>query len=149
MLLRWSERPRATTFHSWTINLTETWVICLWGVLTSGGNRSNPTESLTLGGGWLRVKKLHVIELHRFQPKFYTAIKITDLLRPRPPPPPTTLSSPQRTDTNHWMWFFLPGCFLKTFIDIMLFSLLFYVFTFLFTCISSFIHCYFITFSKL
>ena len=29
----------------------------------------------------------------------------------------------------------LPGCFLKTFIDIMRFSVLFYVFTCLFTCV--------------
>jgi len=42
-----------------------------------------------------------------------------------------TLSSPQRIALLLNV-ILLPGCFLKTFIDIMLFSLLFYVFTFLF-----------------
>jgi len=41
----------------------------------------------------------------------------------------------------------LPGCSLKTFIDIVLFSLLFYVFSLhAFLLASSFIHRYFITF---
>jgi len=46
---------------------------------------------------------------------------------------PTTLSSPQRADLSPNVILLLE-CFLKTFIDIMLFSLLFYVFrpTFLF-----------------
>ena len=46
-------------------------------------------------------------------------------------PRSTTLSSPQRTDPSLNV-ILLQECFLKTFIDIMLFSLLFYVFTFLF-----------------
>jgi len=52
-------------------------------------------------------------------------------LRPRP----TTLSSPQRTDLS-LNAILLLGCFLKTFIDIMLVTLLFYVLTFLF-CLSA------------
>jgi len=48
-------------------------------------------------------------------------------LRPRP----TTLSSPQRIDRLLNV-ILLPGCFLKTFIDIMFLSLLYYVLTFLF-----------------
>jgi len=52
-------------------------------------------------------------------------------LRPRP----TTLSSTQRTDLS-LNAILLLGCFLKTFIDIMLVTLLFYVLTFLF-CLSA------------
>jgi len=44
---------------------------------------------------------------------------------------PTTLSSPQRAELSLNV-ILLPGCFLMTFIDIMLNTLLFYVFTFLF-----------------
>jgi len=46
-------------------------------------------------------------------------------------PDPTTLSSPQTADLS-LNAILLPGCFLKTFISIVLFSLLFYVFTFVF-----------------
>jgi len=46
-----------------------------------------------------------------------------------------TLCSPQRTDLSLNV-IFLPGCFIKTFINMMLVTLLFYIFTFLFfTCI--------------
>jgi len=44
---------------------------------------------------------------------------------------PVTLSSQQRTDVSLNV-ILLPECFLKTFIDIMLGTLLFYVFAFLF-----------------
>ena len=44
---------------------------------------------------------------------------------------PTTFSSPQRTDLSLNV-ILLPGCFLKTFIDIVLVTLLFSAFTFLF-----------------
>jgi len=60
---------------------------------------------------------------------------------------PTTLSSLQRIDLSLNV-ILLPGCFLKTFIDIMLFSLLFCIYI-PFLHASSFIHRYFITFSKL
>jgi len=53
----------------------------------------------------------------------------------------TTLSSPQRTDLSLNV-ISLPGCFLKTSIDIMLVTLLCYVFTFLFLPLSSFIYSY-------
>jgi len=46
-----------------------------------------------------------------------------------------TLCSPQRTDLSLNV-ILLPGCFIKTFINMMLVTLLFYIFTFLFfTCI--------------
>jgi len=61
-------------------------------------------------------------------------------------PDPTTLSSPQTADLS-LNAILLPGCFLKTFISIVLFSLLFYVFTFVFLPVSSFIYRYFITFN--
>ena len=58
---------------------------------------------------------------------------------------PVTLSSQQRTDVSLNV-ILLPESFLKTFIDIMLGTLLFYVFAFLFfTCIICFIYSYFIT----
>jgi len=43
----------------------------------------------------------------------------------------------------------LHACFLKTFIDIMLITLLFYAFTFLFTCIAFYSRLFYDVFSKL
>ena len=57
---------------------------------------------------------------------------------------PRTFSSPHRTYLSLNV-ILLARCFSKTFIDIMLVTSLFYVFTFLFLPVSSFIYCYFIT----